>query len=80
MPKRLHCRLHTRHISVVICAPDIDKKVIPTRELVAVIGDIGEQIGELAIALDEHAVFIIAVIGGTEPYGTAFFVDNSAFT
>ena len=64
----------------MVGSPHIDEKVVATRELVAVIRDIGEQVGELAVALDEHAIFVIAVIGGAKPDGSAFVIDNATFT
>jgi hypothetical protein len=65
---------------MMVGSPHIDEEVIATRELVAVIRDIGKQVGELTVALDEHAVFVIAVIGGAKPDGSAFVIDNATFT
>ena len=55
-------------VAVVVGAPDVDQQVEAPGELVAVVGDVGEQVGELAVALDQHPVLVVAEVGGAQPH------------
>ena len=65
--ERLHGGLHPRHVAVVVGAPDVDEQVEAAGELVAVVGDVGQQVGVLAVALDQHPVLVVAEVGGAQP-------------
>ena len=62
MPVGLHDRLHARDIAVMIGAPDIDQEIVAPLQLVAMIGDVGRQVGTLAVLLTDDAVFLIAEV------------------
>ncbi len=59
--------LYARHIAVVIGAPDIDHAVEAALQLVHVVGDVVREIGLLAVVAHQHPVFLVAIVGGTEP-------------
>ena len=61
---------------MVIRTPDVDKPVSPA-ELVAVIGDIGRQIGVVTVGLDQNPVLVITGLGGLEPGSAVGFVDHA---
>ena len=63
---RLHRRLHALDVAAVIGAPDIDHRVEAAAELVAVIGDVGGEIGPRAVGFLEWPVDIVAELGGAE--------------
>ena len=59
---------------MVVSAPDVDD-VVDALELVPVIGDVGSEVGVLAVGLDQDAVLVVAQIGGTEPQGAVLGVE-----
>ena len=59
-------RLDALDVAVVVCAPDVDL-VVGDLELLHAVGDVGGKVGVLPITLDEHAVLVVAKVGGTEP-------------
>ena len=73
----VHRTLHTRHMAVVVGAPDVDGLVEAAyRELVVVVGDIGGKIGGDAVCTDENFVlglFLGAVFGLFLVGGAVFF-------
>ena len=61
-------------VTVVVGAPDVDD-VIDALELIPVIGDVGGEVGVLAVGLDQDAVLVVAQIGGAEPQGAVLGVE-----
>ena len=61
-------------VAVVVGAPDVDD-VVDALELVPVIGDVGGEVGVLTVGLDQHAVLVVAQIGGAEPQGAVLGVE-----
>ena len=61
-------------VAVVVGAPDVDD-VVNALELIPVIGNVGGEIGVLAVGLDQDAVLVVAQIGGTEPQGAVLSVE-----
>ena len=72
-------RLHPRHIAVVVGAPDVDDPVEAALQLVHVVGDVGGEIGGLAVVAHHHAVLLVAVVGGAKPPGTVLLVEVARF-
>ena len=48
--------------------------------LVAIVGDVGGEVGVVAVGFDDDAVLVVAVVGGGEPGGAVLLVDVAAFT
>ncbi len=63
---RLDRRLQALHIARVIGAQHIDHVREAAGELVAVIGDVGSEIGQAAIGLEHRAVDVVAELGRAE--------------
>ena len=61
-------------VAVVVGAPDVDD-VVDALELIPVIGDVGGEVGVLAVGLDQNAVLVIAQVGGAEPQGAVLGVE-----
>ena len=59
---------------MVVGAPDVDD-VVDALELIPVIGNVGGEVGVLAIGLDQDAVLVVAQVGGAEPQGTVLGVE-----
>ena len=66
-PHGLQRRTHARNVSVMIGAPDIDQVVETPLVLVAVIRDIGREVGRAAVVTHDDAVFLVAERGAPEP-------------
>ena len=49
--------------------------MVDALELIPVIGDVGGKVGVLAVGLDQHAVLVVAQIGGTEPQSAVLGVE-----
>ena len=69
---------HARHVAVVVRAPDVDQQLVAALALVEVIGDVGGEIGLLAIGAHHHPILVIAELGGLEPLGTVLGVHPPA--
>ena len=65
--ERLHARLQRLHLAVVVGAPDVDEVREAAAELVAVVREVVAEIGRAAVAAHEHAVALVAEIGGAQP-------------
>ena len=63
---------------MVIGAPDVDQLGELALELVAVIGDVGGEIGQLAVALDHRAVLVVAELGRAIPLGAVLRIEQAA--
>jgi hypothetical protein len=59
--------LHARHVAVVVGAPDVDDALEAALELVHVIGDVGGEVGGLAVLAHHDAVLLVAEGGRAEP-------------
>ncbi len=59
--------LEAAHVAVVVGAPDVDEELVAAGELVAVVGEVGQQVGRLAVGLHEDAVLVVAVVGAAQP-------------
>ncbi len=66
------------YIAVVVGAPDIDHTVIAAFEFVHVVGDVGGEIGRLAIVAYHDAIFFVTEVGGAEPQCALVLVDVAA--
>ncbi len=64
---RLEAGLDVLRGRVVVLAEHVDDPVVAAPELVEVIGDVGQPVGRLARALDDHAVVGAAVLLRPEP-------------
>ena len=63
---------------MVVGAEHIDGhvgRVFGAVALVPVVGDVGGEVGELAVGLDDHAVLVVTMLGGFEPSGAVLVVD-----
>ena len=76
--ERLHAGLQARDVAVVVGAPDVDEQLEAAGELVAVVGDVGEQVGGLAVGLHEDPVLVVAEVGGAQPDGAVLLEDDPA--
>ena len=67
-------RFQSGDIAVVICAEEVDEKIKPAVEFIVVIGDIGQEVGVISVALDQDTIFVITIFGGVKPQGAFFFI------
>ncbi len=74
----LERRLHPRHVAVVIGTPDIDDPLETAFEFVHVIGDVGGEVGGLAVLALDHPVLLVTELGGPEPERTILLVEPAA--
>ena len=58
--------------------PQNGDQMIGPGELVAVVGDIGQEVGGVAIGLDEHPILVVAEFGGPQPQRAIFFEHVAA--
>ena len=65
-------------VAVVVRAPDVDQQFVAALQLVEVIGDVGGEVGLLAVGAHHHAVFVVAEFGGLEPLGAVLGVHAAA--
>ena len=75
MSKRRDCRLDPRNVAVVVGAPDVDQGVEAALKFVEVVGDVGSEIGVLAVLALDDAILLVAEIRGTEPSRAILFVE-----
>ncbi|CAB5027205.1 unannotated protein [freshwater metagenome] len=68
MTQRLQRGAHARDIAVVIGTPHVEQQLEVARVLALVVRHVGQQVGELAVAFDEHAVFVIAELRAAQPH------------
>ena len=74
----LHADLEPGHVAVVVGAPDVDEAVEAPLELVAVVGDVAQQVGGVAARLDQDLVLGQAEGGGPQPDGAVGLVGVAA--
>ncbi len=70
--------LHARHIAVMVGAPDVDDTRITALQLVHVVGDVGSEVGLLAVFAHHHPVLLITEFGGAKPERALLLVDVAA--
>ena len=75
-PESLQRGPHAGDVSVVIGPPHIDREIEAARALVDVVGDVGQEVGEGAVALHEHPVLVIAEASGAQPGGAALGIGE----
>ena len=63
---RLHRRLHALDVAAMVGAPHVDHVAEAALELVAVIGDVGGEIGVAAVRLHQRPVDVVAERGRAE--------------
>ena len=77
MAEGLDARLEPRDVAVVVRTPDVDEELEAPVVLVAVVGDVGQQVGGLAVRLHEDAVLVVAEVGGAQPGGAVLLEDDT---
>ena len=65
--QRLIRRLHPCHVAVVVGAPHVDLAVEAALALVLVVGDVGGEVGVLAVGAHEHPILVVAEVGRAQP-------------
>jgi hypothetical protein len=65
---------------VVVGAKHVDAQVGTSLTLVEVVRDIGSDVGRVAVALDDDAVFVVAEVGGPQPGCAVLLVDFADVT
>ena len=56
-----------RRVAVVVGAEHVDQAAEAALELVPVVGDVGGEVGRLAVGADQHPVLVVAEVGGAQP-------------
>ena len=69
----LHRRLQPLDVARVVGAEHVDHVLEAAQVLVAVIGDVGGEIGVAAVRLDQRPVDVVAIVGGAEQRLLAVF-------
>ena len=69
---------HARDVAVMVRAPDVDQQIVAALPLVEVVGDVGGEIGLLAVGAHHHAVFVVAELRRLEPLGAILRVHAAA--
>ena len=62
-------------VAVVVGPEQVDAGVEAPLALVDVVGGVGREVGELAVGADDHAVLVVAEVGGAHPGGTVLLED-----
>ena len=75
MAEQLHRRLHAGDIAVVVGTPDVEEE-FGAGELVTVIGDVGREVGEITVALDEDTILVVAELGRAKPHRAVVLEDR----
>ena len=71
-------RAQPRRVAVVVRAEHVDQPVRAPLELVAVVGDVGEEVGRVAVGADQDAVLVVAELRGAQPGGALVLVTVAA--
>ena len=61
----------------MVVSPEHIDQSVGAPELVTVIGHIRHQVGGLAVALEEHPVLVVTMVGAAQPDGASLFVDGT---
>ena len=67
--------LEPGNVAVMVGAEHVDAEVETTLPLVEVVGEIGGDVGRLAVALDHDAVLVVTKLGGAQPCCAVLLVD-----
>ena len=73
--ERRERRPHPRHVAVVVGAEDVDQPLDAALELVEVVGDVGGEVGRLAVGADQDPVLVVAEVGRPQPDRALALVD-----
>ena len=68
--KNLGDSLQTAHVAVVVSTEHVNRHVcgvLGAGHLVLVVGDIARHVGVVTVRLDDHAILVVAVVGGAHP-------------
>ena len=65
-------------VAVVVGAEHVDQAVEAALELVAVVGDVGGEVGRLAVGADQDPVLVVAELGRAQPGRALALVDVAA--
>ena len=63
---------------MMIGAPNVDQFPKMALELIPMVGDVGGEVGELAVAFDHRAVFVVAELGRSIPFGAVLRIEQAA--
>ncbi len=66
---------HPRHVAVVIGSDRIDHPLRPPFQLVPVVGDVGGEVGRLAVGAHEHPILVVAKLSRPQPDRALALVD-----
>jgi hypothetical protein len=58
-----------RDVAVMVGTPDVDQLVVAALQLLAMVADVGGEVGQLAVAALHDAVLVVAERRGAEPGG-----------
>ena len=76
--ERLDRGPHPRDVAVMVGAEHVDQPVEAALELVPVVGDVGGEVGRLAVGADQDPVLVVAELGGAQPERALVAVDVAA--
>ena len=62
----------------MVGAEDVEQPAAAALELVAVVGDVGEEVGGLAARPDQHPVLVVAELRGAQPGCAVGLVERTA--
>ena len=71
-------RVHPRHVSVVVGAPEVDQPVVAALALVEVVGDVGAEVRPLPVRAPQDAVLVVAELARAKPQGSLVLVHVPA--
>ena len=72
---------HTTDIAMMVGAEHVNRhvgRIHSAVTLVPVVGDVGSEVGEVTVRLDDDAVLVIAMLGGFKPGGSILLEDVAA--
>ena len=64
-----------RDVAVVVGAEHVDQPLVPALDLVEVVGDVGGEVGRLAVGADQDPVLVVAELGRPQPHRALALVD-----
>ena len=65
-PQRRERRLHRGDVGVMVGAPEVDRDPVAAGPLVAVVGEVGKQVGGRAVAAHDDPVLVVAEVPGAQ--------------